>query len=193
VSNFLVLGPRDIFSAVATPAPNPPSDPYRVAADAVAALAHCLRDCACEVEARGGQRVARGMLDALESAAIESLIAMRNACPFSIMIDAKIDEWIEGCKRGYVREEWALRIVAMGAEQARKVEPKIPAHQDVPLCPSPGCRGPLVLREEHGRGAEYAARVRLVCLNCGDGFIGTDADVAKASKARDAWKAKADK
>ena len=193
MSNFLVLGPRDIFSAVATPAPNPPSDPYRVAADAVAALAHCLRDCACEVEARGGQRVARGMLDSIRDAADRALDRLYYACPVGHPNERELSDMMDGCRLGYVREEWALRIVAMGAEQARKVEPKIPAHQDVPLCPSPGCRGPLVLREEHGRGAEYAARVRLVCLNCGDGFIGTDADVAKASKARDAWKAKADK
>lgn len=64
----------------------------------------------------------------------------------------------------------------------------IPAYCDVPLC-APPCRGPLVTRAEHHRGGEYRPGVRLVCLNCGDGFEGTDAQVAQAERARDAWAA----
>jgi hypothetical protein len=66
--------------------------------------------------------------------------------------------------------------------------PTIPAYCDVPLCHAP-CNGPLVTRAEHHRGNEYDPAHRLVCLNCGDGRHGTDAEVEQAERARDAWAA----
>lgn len=67
----------------------------------------------------------------------------------------------------------------------------IPAYCDVPLCADP-CRGPLVTLREHQRGDDYwlTPGVRFVCLNCGKGIEGTDAQVAQAERARDAWAAK---
>lgn len=50
-----------------------------------------------------------------------------------------------------------------------------------------GNRGPMVTRAEHCRAAEYPDDVRLVCLACGDGIVGSDDDLAQAERARVAW------
>lgn len=63
---------------------------------------------------------------------------------------------------------------------------------DVPLHGCDGGIGPLVTRAEHPRGGEYDERYRLVCLGCGDGVEGTDEQVARAERARDAWTAEKD-
>lgn len=66
----------------------------------------------------------------------------------------------------------------------------IPPYCDVPLCPVSGCNGPLVTRAEHHRRWEYDPAHRLICLNCGEGRVGTDAEVEQAERARVAWEAK---
>jgi len=51
------------------------------------------------------------------------------------------------------------------------------------------CRGPLILREEHPRGAEFDEDETLVCVLCGKGVAGTEEQIAQAEEARKAWEA----
>ena len=71
------------------------------------------------------------------------------------------------------------------------VKEKPADYADVPLCPEPHkgrrCNGPLVTRAEHRYPSAYPESVRLVCLACGEGREGTDKEVARAERARDAW------
>ncbi len=94
-------------------------DLARAAADAVTQLSQTLLDCAREVEDRGGTSVARQMRSRDTEAA---WVAVGRFCKAKIgagSTDVAIDELIDiadGCRYGYVRGPWALRIMQMGAE-----------------------------------------------------------------------------
>lgn len=58
--------------------------------------------------------------------------------------------------------------------------------EDCPQCP---CGGPMVTRAKADSGWNHRAHEgdRLVCCACGDGKIGTDAEVEQATRADAAW------
>jgi hypothetical protein len=91
------------------------------AASAIERLCCTLDDCAREVEGRGGERTARAQRDvdtaaatmALGSlyAAIGQLGTRRANAPCAELI-----EMVEGCRYGYVRPAWAIRVVQLATE-----------------------------------------------------------------------------
>jgi hypothetical protein len=68
---------------------------------------------------------------------------------------------------------------------------------DTPLCPrdvaKPGtgghgpCRGPLIPRRAADWNHCAEPEHRLVCCSCGEGQVGTDAEVEQAERAQQAW------
>ncbi len=119
-------------------------DPFRAAADAVTQIAQTLDACAREVEARGGQRVARGMLDHDTEQACHALFVVMNIGRdrgLSAEMRGELHEMSDGCLGGYVRGPWALRIMQMGAEVTRSEaarrhleEPAPPAGEMATVC-----------------------------------------------------------
>jgi hypothetical protein len=58
--------------------------------------------------------------------------------------------------------------------------------EDTPLCP---CGGPLVTTQVAHWNHRAGVAARLVCCACGEGRVGSDAEVERASKADAAWEA----
>lgn len=57
-------------------------------------------------------------------------------------------------------------------------------------CPKCQCGGPLVtVADTDGWNHRAKPEDRLVCLGCGEGVVGTDAEVAQATAADAAWDA----
>jgi hypothetical protein len=123
-----------------TPPPSP--ELYRAAADAVGALAICLRDCAAEVGTGSG--AAREVKGGRRSAALEAIWAITDRLAMGSDERILLTEMAIGCREGYVLETWALRIIALGA---RDTEPMVAtgttSRADV---------APLCLVSEEGRG-----------------------------------------
>jgi hypothetical protein len=84
------------------------------AAEGVTLLAHLLVDCARELEARGGQRMARGQLTTRTVEALTALVDLEHVMPSRYA--AELREMYDGAAGHYCRETWALRIVAMATE-----------------------------------------------------------------------------
>lgn len=116
-----------------TPAPTLP-DLCRAAATAIETLCATLRDCVREVENRGGQRVARDRLHDDVRHSVRIVWDLQLACirpGVDPGVVAELDDMIEGCREGFVRETWALRLMqlAAGAEGPRDTVPA-----EAPLC-----------------------------------------------------------
>ena len=68
---------------------------------------------------------------------------------------------------------------------------------DTPLCPRPtsgkhaggSCMGPLIPKRAADWNHRAAPDERLVCCSCGNGQVGTDAEVEQAERAQKAWDA----
>ncbi len=89
----------------------------RAARLAAAALTQALdteRRAADEVEARGSERSARIMLDTDRQSAAVALGALAALLPPHRVAEAA--EMADGAARGFAREKWALRVVAIAAE-----------------------------------------------------------------------------
>lgn len=71
----------------------------------------------------------------------------------------------------------------------------VKAWHDTPLCPRPmtgkragdSCMGPLIPRRAADWNHRATAEARLVCCSCGEGQLGTDAEVERAERAQKAW------
>lgn len=59
-------------------------------------------------------------------------------------------------------------------------------YHDTPICE---CGGPMVGRAVANWNHRAEREHRIVCCACGEGRVGTDAEVAQAEKADAAWKA----
>lgn len=117
------------------PTPTLP-DLCRAASTAIETLCATLRDCAIEVEARGGQRVARNrrLYDTLEAdRALRPIFLMADE---ESPLETEICDMREGCREGFVRETWALRLMQLTADAP---EPRDTVPAEAPTCP--GCRG----------------------------------------------------
>lgn len=113
-----------------TPAPTLP-DLCRAAATAIETLCATLRDCAREVEARGGQRVARGRLGKDKQRVDEALWALR--CAAHGPLRQEPHEMWQGVVDGYVRPTWALRLMQLAAESKGPLD-TVPAEATVCMC-----------------------------------------------------------
>lgn len=89
------------------------------AASAIERLCATLDDCAREVEARGGQRVARAQLAADKVSARAALRALAESLPPTTLAERAADEigeMAEGAACGFARPSWALRVVRLAQE-----------------------------------------------------------------------------
>lgn len=98
-------------------APEPAQTPLvaaRRAADAIEELCSTAHDCALEVRARGGCHEARSRLPIAKGAAVERLLVLAD------MLTGKDREevtgYAEGCRDGFARTAWGLRVVALVSE-----------------------------------------------------------------------------
>lgn len=86
---------------------------------AITDLCVTVQDAADEVSARGGKKVARMRLPHARDLAVKTVAALALAMP-QTMLGAlrrgELDEIATGCRDGYAREAWALRVVAIAAE-----------------------------------------------------------------------------
>lgn len=119
-----------------TAAPTMP-DLCRVAADAVTRLCATLRDCALEVEERKGKIEARRRLARERSAAADAIesVYYQGTDQATQEFTKEIFDIAGGCRDGYVREAWALRLLQMAAvaPEPRDTEPS-PAPTEACVC-----------------------------------------------------------
>lgn len=122
--------------AQAAKAPTLP-DLCRTAATAIETLCATLRDCAREVEARSGQRVARNRRAGDTQVAVRALVKISLDATTSIRVE--IDGMTEGCWGGYVCPTWALRLMQLAAA-APESRDTVPAEATEDTEPRPaGC------------------------------------------------------
>ena len=99
--------------------PRPILDMAREASARITALCETRDDCAHEVEGRGGKRSARVNLPSIIDAAVSTLLEMALDGRIPLAMRVEFGDMAEGCRAGYVRESWALRVMRMAAEVAR--------------------------------------------------------------------------
>ena len=99
------------------PAEHPILHAARLACAALTQALDTERECANEVEARGGERRARLMLATDRQSAGVALGALAMMLPPHRV--SEVAEMADGATRGYARASWTLRVMQIAAEVAR--------------------------------------------------------------------------
>lgn len=86
----------------------------RSAAATIVALLACVHACALEAENDGGNHEARLRLPLARGCAIEALIAVADR--LSGAPSRQVRAMVEGCRDGFARDTWTLRVVRLASE-----------------------------------------------------------------------------